>query len=243
MIKSVWFLLFFCSMTSYALPKGFVYLQDVAPDIVQEMRYATYHNFVGRPIKGYEQGQCILTKAAARQLARVQQVLEQAGYGLKVYDCYRPQMAVEDFIAWSQKPNQKAMKAEFYPKIDKKDFFKRGYVAEYSGHSRGSTVDLTVIQLPPKKQDSYHEGQVLSACYAPFGVRFRDNSIDMGTGFDCIDTRSHVMSPHISKTAHQNRMMLKAVMKKHGFRSYWKEWWHFTLRNEPYPAQYFNFPV
>ncbi len=238
----IW-LFFAYSSISYALPKGFFYLDAYAPDILQEMRYATHHNFVGRPIDGYQTGRCILTEAAARQLAGVQQKVKQSGYSLKVYDCYRPKRAVDDFIAWSQKPDEQAMKAEFYPKTDKKDFFRKGYVAKYSGHSRGSTVDLTLVKLPAREQAPYHQGQTLQACYAPVDVRFHDNSIDMGTGFDCFDTRAYPKSPKVSKKAYQNRMLLRRVMNRYGFRPYRKEWWHFTLRHEAYPRQYFNFVV
>jgi len=122
MKKVVTLVFIFYSMISYALPKGFVYLDTYAPDISQDMRYATVHNFVGRPINGYKEGRCILTEDAARQLVQVQKALQQSGYGLKVYDCYRPKRAVEDFIAWSKIPDEQAMKAEFYPKTNKKDF-------------------------------------------------------------------------------------------------------------------------
>lgn len=236
-------LMFFIATQSYALPEGFVYLEDYAPDIIQDMRYATHHNFVGRPIDGYLKGRCILTKAAAQKLSSVQSALAPLGYGLKVYDCYRPKRAVKDFIAWSQKPNQEAMKGEFYPRVAKRDFFRKGYVAKYSGHSRGSTVDLTMVKLPAKPQAVYHRGDSLQACYAPKEKRFKDNSVDMGTGFDCFDKKSYPSSRRIPKRAYQNRMRLRDVMKAHGFRPYRKEWWHFTLRNEPYRRQYFDFPV
>ncbi len=164
------------------------------------------------------------------------------GYTLKVYDCYRPKRAVEDLWTWSQNPELQSMKAEFYPNIDKKDLFKLGYIFKSSGHSRGSTVDLTMVKLPVKKQVKYTPNTPLIACFAPKGTRFHDNSIDMGTGFDCFDNRAYPMSKQISKTAHQNRMMLRSIMKRYGFMPYSKEWWHFTLDHEPY-KQYFDFPV
>jgi zinc D-Ala-D-Ala dipeptidase len=180
MMRILGFLLVFCSITSHALPRGFVCLDDYAPDILQDMRYATYHNFIGRPIAGYREGRCILTEPAARQLAKAEAAFKPLGYRLKVYDCYRPKRAVRDFITWSQKTNQQSMKAEFYPNVDKRDFFKKGYVAKYSGHSRGSTVDLTWVKLPLKEQEKYARNQALEACYAPVHTRFRDNSIDYG---------------------------------------------------------------
>jgi D-alanyl-D-alanine dipeptidase len=228
----------------FAIPSDFVYLSQYDPSILQDIRYAGYHNFVGRPIAGYETNECILTKAAARALSNVQKELLKSGYSLKVYDGYRPKMAVNDFIQWSRDPSQQQMKSEFYPNVDKKDFFKLGYVAARSGHSRGSTVDVTIVPIPTLSQTTYHQGQRLIACYAPYSQRFKDNSIDMGTGFDCMDAKSHPLNKTgIPLTAYQNRMLLRHVMEEHGFMPYSKEWWHFTLKNEPYPNTYFNFPI
>jgi len=197
----------------YALPNQFVYLKDVDPSILQEMRYAGYHNFIGRPIKGYETGTCILTKPAAQALSKVQHELLKQSLSLKVYDCYRPTMAVLDFITWSRDVKHQEMKQEFYPAINKADMFRLGYVAEKSGHSRGSTVDLTI------------------------------NSLEMGTNYDYMDTLSHADNREINAIAYQHRMLLRTLMMKHGFQPYEKEWWHFTLDNEPYPNTYFNFKV
>lgn len=239
-------LLLFCLLwnsTLYALPKGFVYLEDIAPGIIQEIRYATHHNFVGRPIAGYEAPRCILTRRAAHRLKAVQEEINEAGFSLKVYDCYRPIRASKDFADWSFDADDTVMKAEFYPNTNKRRFFKLGYVARHSGHNRGSTVDLTLVQLPERAQAKYKPGQRLTACYAPIKERFDDNSIDMGTGFDCFDKRARPSSRAIPKAAYHNRMKLRAVMKKHGFRPYYKEWWHFSLRDEPFPKTYFDFPV
>jgi zinc D-Ala-D-Ala dipeptidase len=231
--------------TANTLPQGFVYLKDIDPSIIQEIRYATYHNFVGRPIAGYEAEACILTKPAALALSRAQKELRQSGLSLKVYDCYRPQMAVDEFVAWSQKANQQEMKPEFYPRVNKKEFFKLGYVAEQSGHTRGSTLDVTIVALPPQSQAHYMQGEKLISCYAPYAQRFRDNSVDMGTGYDCMDKLAHNdNSPAaIGVVAWHYRMLLKALMEKNGFTAYQPEWWHFTLKNEPYPKTYFNFKV
>ncbi len=193
------------SASTFALPKGFVYLNDIDPSIKQEMRYAGNHNFMGRPFKGYETSQCILTQEAAESLAKIQAELHKSGLSLKVYDCYRPQMAVDDIIAWSKVPELQTMKAEFYPNVNKADFFTLGYVAEKSGHTRGSTIDLTIADM------------------------------DMGSAYDLLDPKSGVMNPH--------RLLLRNIMIKYGFNPYEKEWWHFTLKNEPYPETYFNFPI
>jgi D-alanyl-D-alanine dipeptidase len=231
------------SLTAKALPDGFVYLSDVEPSIQQDMRYASPHNFIGRPIKGYNKPVCILTKQAAEALENVQIKLTSMGYSLKVYDCYRPQMAVNDFYQWSLNPGDELMKAEFYPRTDKSQLFKLGYIAMQSGHSRGSTVDLTIVPLPIMAEATYQPGQKLVACYAPYTQRFKDNGIDMGTGYDCLDLAANVKNTYISKNAYQNRMMLQYIMMSNGFVPYDKEWWHFTLKKEPYPNTAFNFPV
>lgn len=223
-----------------ALPKHFVYLADIAPDILQDMRYAGSHNFVGRPIYGYEAKRCILTRHTALALAKVQQQLEPLQLSLKVYDCYRPTSAVNDFMIWSQERKDQRMKREFYPFINKRDLFKLEYIAARSGHSRGSTIDLTIVQLPVKKEGSYTQ---LQPCNANYAHRFRDNSIDMGSGFDCFDVISHYDAGTIPKKAYAHRKFLRAIMMKNGFIPYQREWWHFTLKQEDYPWTYFNFPV
>jgi D-alanyl-D-alanine dipeptidase len=225
------------------LPEGFVYLKDVAPDIVQDVRYAGDHNFLGRPVQGYQAPACILTKEAAQALKGVQADLRKQGLGLKVFDCYRPQRAVDDFVAWSADTADQATKAEFYPRVDKKDFFDLGYVAKKSGHSRGSTMDLTIIAWPPAPQAPYVKGQALTPCTGPYEQRFADGGLDMGTGFDCMDELSHSLSHKVSRLAQADRAKLRNLMVKHGFAPYEYEWWHFTLKNEPFPQTYFDFPV
>jgi zinc D-Ala-D-Ala dipeptidase len=236
-------LLILVSNSLYALPKGFVYLYDYAPSIIQEMRYASAHNFIGRPIKGYHKPKCILTKRTARQLAKVQASLLKKGYSLKVYDCYRPKQAVFDFYQWSKKPDDIKMKSEFYPREIKSNLFNKGYISKYSGHSRGSTVDLTIVNLKRLQQANYTPGQPLSACHSSIKKRFNDNSIDMGTGFDCLDKTASVFSKNITKRQRYHRYLLRKLMMQNGFYPYSKEWWHFTLRQEPFRRTYFNFKV
>ena len=224
-------------------PTDFLYLKNIDPSIQQDIRYAGYHNFVGRPIDGYQSSECILTQKAALALKAVQTELRQSGLGLKVYDCYRPTRAVRDFMHWSKDTHDQTMKNEFYPIVDKKNFFKLGYVAEQSGHSRGSTMDLTIVSAPLSSQSNYKTGQPLKPCTADYVHRFHDNSIDMGTGFDCMDEKSHNDNHHIPFIAYHNRQLLKQLMEKHGFVAYQPEWWHFTLKNEPYPNRYFDCEV
>ena len=174
---------------------GFVVLTDLDPRIHADIRYATPHNFVGRPITGYREPLCLLTRQAAEALRRVQDAALTGGHSLKVYDCYRPQPAVDDFVAWSKRPGEQQTKAEFYPDLAKNRLFADGYIGAPTAHSRGSTLDLTLVDEPAASQPPYRVGQPLVACTAPRGQRFADNSIDMGTGFDCFDPRAHTADP------------------------------------------------
>ena len=222
-------------------PAGFVALDEVDPTILQDMRYATAYNFVGRRIDGYRDPVCILHRRAARALKRAQEELKRQGYTLKVYDCYRPQRAVDHFVRWSENDNQR-MKREFYPRVDKARVFDLGYVARRSGHSRGSTVDLTLVRLPPKPQPRWSgETYGLTSCTARYRRRFPDNSLNMGTSYDCFDPRSHTFSS--AGRVKRNRLRLRRTMDRAGFAPYDNEWWHFTLRNERYPDRYLDFPV
>jgi D-alanyl-D-alanine dipeptidase len=222
-----------------AAAMGFVPLADVDATILQDMRYATNYNFVGRRIDGYRDPACILHRRAAKALRRAQKTVNEQGYTLKVYDCYRPQRAVDHFVRWSENGNQR-MKREFYPRVDKARVFDLGYVARRSGHSRGSTVDLTLVKLPADEQPRWSREEFgLVSCTAPRKRRFPDNSVNMGTSYDCFDTRSHTFSGR----ARENRLLLRRTMDRAGFEPYDNEWWHFTLRDERYPDRYFDFPV
>jgi D-alanyl-D-alanine dipeptidase len=229
--------------TAATLPQGFVYLQDVDPTIIQEMRYAGNHNFIGTKIDGYHAAKCILTNEAAQALAKVQAELQKSSLSLKVYDCYRPQRAVNRFISWAHDISDTKMKKEFYPRVDKTNLFKDGYISAKSGHSRGSTVDLTIVALPIAKPEIYHDGDQLRECYLPASKRFHDNSLDFGTGYDCLDILSHPANQQVGSKQKKNRLMLKSIMKKNGFRSLETEWWHYTLNNEPFSDQYFDFEI
>jgi len=225
------------------LQAGFVDLAAIAPDVVVDMRYAGADNFLGRPARGYGAARCLLTKEAARALAAAQREAAASGVGLLVYDCYRPQRAVDHFVRWAKDLADEKMKAEFYPNVAKDRLFADGYIAEKSGHSRGSTMDLTLVRLPPAFQRPYHPGEPLKACFAPRGQRFPDNTVDMGTGYDCFDPLAHTDNPAITGVARQNRDLLRSTMAAAGFRNLPEEWWHFTLNDEPFPDTYFDFPV
>jgi len=226
-----------------APPEAFVDLADVDPSILVEMRYTTSHNFIGRPIAGYNDPVCILSRQAAEVLSHVQSEVRRRGYTLKVYDCYRPQRAVDDFVAWGKRLGDQRMKREFYPRVDKRRVFKDGYIATQSGHSRGSTLDVTLVRRPPGPVGRYRRGQALVDCAAPRSARFRDNSIDMGTGYDCFDPLSHPFNARIGKVQRRNRLVLRRAMYREGFKGLETEWWHFTLRDEPFPETFFDFPV
>ncbi|WP_406046278.1 M15 family metallopeptidase [Micromonospora sp. NBC_00898] len=224
-------------------PADFVLLRDVEPSIRTDIRYATAHNFVGRPITGYPEPLCLLTRPAAEALRRVQAAALAEGRSLKVYDCYRPQRAVDDFVAWAKLPGEQQMKAEFYPDVAKSKLFADGYVGAPTAHSRGSTLDLTLVPVPPSDQPAYQPGLPLVACTAPAGRRFPDNSVDMGTGFDCFDPLAHTADPRVTGAARDNRELLKRLMTAQGFENYPNEWWHYRFTAEPYLKTYFDFPV
>lgn len=212
----------FCLVVSlfYAqLPEGFVYVEDVIPDMEVELRYFTSNNFVGKPIDGYNSNKLILTIESAQALKLVHEALREQNLCLKVYDAYRPQQAVNHFIRWARDLNDTINKNKFYPDVKKRNLFKEEYIASRSGHSRGSTVDLTII-----------DGNT--------GI-----PLDMGSAYDFFGQESWVDYEHITDKQKANRQLLQTFMLKFGFRNYPKEWWHFTLRGEPFPNTYFDFPV
>ncbi|QXL83847.1 M15 family metallopeptidase [Comamonas sp. NLF-1-9] len=209
-----------------------VALAPLAPTVVQDMRYFGPHNFVGRPIAGYEAPQCWLSQAAAQALARVQQDLAPHGLGLKVFDCYRPQQAVDDFVRWGADLADQRTKAEYYPRVPKSELFARGYIAEKSGHSRASTADLTLIV-----HDAARAARMLQ------GPLAAGHEVDMGSPFDLFDEQSHTEYAGLSAPVRHNRLWLRALMQQHGWRNLPEEWWHYTLVNEPWPERYFNVPV
>ncbi len=225
------------------IPEGFVDIKEVIPEIQLDIRYFGPHNFVGERVDGYLAPKCILTEEAAEALLKVQKDLEPFSLTLKIYDCYRPQRAVDHFVRWAKEIENIKTRKEFYPTVDKRNLFSDGYIDAKSGHSRGSTIDLTIVPFPVPKQEVYVPGQKLHECYLPFNKRFRDNSIDMGTGFDCFNNLSHTANKNIGYQQKINRLLLKTLMEKHGFKNYDLEWWHYTLKNEPYPDTYFDFAI
>lgn len=198
--------------------KGFVDLSAAVPGIRTEIRYATVHNLTGHPLAGYLAAKAIATREAADALARACHVVRQMGYGLLIYDAYRPQKAVDDFVRWSREAETGETKDEFYPELDKTELFPLGYIAERSGHSRGSTIDLTLT-----------DGG---------GV-----PVDMGTCFDFMGERSHHGAAGLTAAQRRNRAVLLDAMTRAGFTPYQNEWWHYRLADEPYPERYFDFDI
>jgi D-alanyl-D-alanine dipeptidase len=231
------------ALAGSALPRGFVYLRDVDPGIVQDIRYAGSHNFVGRPIRGYLAAECILSASAANALEKVQRMLAEKKFSLIVWDCYRPKRAVDDFVQWSRDPTHSEMKAEFYPRTDKTMLFALGYLARRSAHSRGSTVDLGIVASAFSSAPPPNPSQPLKACTSPKGERFEDGTIDFGTGYDCLDVLGNTSNALAGKIALHNRQTLKSYMKAAGFRPYAREWWHFELIHEPFNGDGFDFEV
>ena len=200
-------------------PSGFVLLSDHIPGIIQEIRYFTTYNFVGERVDGYEEPIALLTIEAARCLKEVSNTANVMGYRLKIFDAYRPVRAVKHFVMWGLEDLDQRMKPFFYPDLDKRDLFNRGYIATQSTHSRGSTVDLTLLNMETGKE------------------------LDMGSPFDFFGPVSHPDYMNITKEQFDNRMILRKLMLESGFEPIDCEWWHFTLKNEPYPETYFDFPV
>jgi D-alanyl-D-alanine dipeptidase len=221
MKKLFLFLIFNISLFSFAqdLPEGFVYLSDLDKSIQLELRYFSNNNFIGKPIDGYHKNCIIVTKESAKALLKVQQVLLKKGFSLKIFDAYRPQQAVNHFVRWAKVLNDTLKKQEYYPKVQKSQLFKRGYISSRSGHSRGSTVDLTIVNKKTGKE------------------------LNMGSPYDFFGEKSHPLSKNIGVEEKKNRFLLRRLMTEHGFRPYKNEWWHFTLRHEPFPTTYFNFAI
>ncbi len=210
------------SLSNYAqqkLPKGFSYVNDISPSIQRELRYCSHNNFIGIPVDGYNEDTLITSTATAKALKKVQDDLLLKDFSLKVFDAYRPQTAVNHFVRWARVLNDTVMKQSYYPLVNKRHLFKLGYISSKSGHSRGSSVDLTIVNLKTGEE------------------------LDMGSPYDFFGKSSHITYKNLTKQQQQNRTLLQKTMVKYGFRPYKNEWWHFTLRNEPFPKTYFDFPI
>lgn len=204
---------------SQSLPKEFVYLNKIDPSIQIDLRYITDNNFIGSPIDGYQKKVIITTLPTAEALHKIQTELLKDSLSLKIFDAYRPQQAVDHFMKWAKKPNDTLKKSQFYPNVKKSALFKKGYIAKKSSHTRGSTVDVTIVDLK------------------------KGEALDMGSSFDFFGKISHPFSTKINTMQKKNRMTLRAIMVKYNFKPYDQEWWHFTLKGEIFPNTYYNFFV
>ena len=212
-------ILTYVSISSQKIPRGFVILSNIDDTIQSELRYLGTNNFIGTPIDGYYKNCVIVTKETAFALKKVQQILLKKGLSLKIFDAYRPQQSVDHFVRWGKVLNDTLMKKKYYPDVPKSKLFEQGYIALKSGHSRGSTVDLTIVQRTSGKE------------------------LDMGSIYDFFGEESHPSFKKINTHQQKNRLYLREIMLKNGFKPYENEWWHFTLKKEPFPKTYFNFPV
>jgi len=201
------------------LPKGFDYIHNTIPDIQLELRYFGNDNFIGKPIDGYNNNVAIMSTEAIKALKKVQDELKQYNLSIKIFDGYRPQQSVNHFVRWAKQLGDTLNKKKFYPKVKKQHLFQEGYISSKSGHSRGSTLDMTLVDLYTGKE------------------------LDMGSPWDFFGPESWVANLQLTSQQRANRMLLQTIMRKHGFKYYAKEWWHFTLANEPFPDTYFDFPI
>jgi D-alanyl-D-alanine dipeptidase len=220
------------------LPPGFVYLRDLDSSIQQDIRYATVDNFTGRPLSGYGAAECILRREAAEALKRVQADLARENLSLKVYDCYRPTRAARAMAAWAHDGDDSEATRRFYPALHKRNLFALGYIAAQSRHSTGTAVDLTLVKLPVMPAPRFEPTGRYGPCNGPADKRAPDNSIDMGTSFDCFDIRSYSMSSAIAPEQRRWRGALSAAMHRHGFSNYFREWWHYSFTGASEPRAY-----
>jgi zinc D-Ala-D-Ala dipeptidase len=224
-----------------ALPGGFVYLRDIDPSIIQDMRYAGPNNFVGRPLAGYAAAECVVKRDVGLSLKRIQQRLAPRKLSLKMLDCYRPVRAVHAMWAWAQNGREIPGERRFNPAFRKQDLFRLGYIATHSGHSTGAALDLTLVDLAADNSAWFDPAKAYADCTAPVEARAPEGSIDMGTGYDCTDLKGHTAASSITPEQRRWRKELVAAMRAEGFVNYSKEWWHFSLPGAGGPA--YDFPI
>jgi zinc D-Ala-D-Ala dipeptidase len=222
-----------------ALPGGFVYLRDIDPTIIQDIRYASSNNFIGRPMHGYEAPECVVKREVGLKLKAIQAELAKRKLSLKMFDCYRSTRATADMLAWSR--DSKDSGRRFNPKFDKRDLFRLGYISSYSQHSTGAALDLTLVDLTADNSAAFDPTKTYADCTAPVVLRAPEGSIDMGTGYDCTDPKGHTASGAITVEQRHWRQELVAAMRSQGFVNYWREWWHFSLPGAVWPS--YDFPI
>ena len=223
------------------LPAGFVYLRNIDPTIIQDMRYAGSNNFVGRPLRGYEAAECVVKREVGALLKSIQEELALQKLSLKMFDCYRPTRAVADMVAWSRDGRETVASKRFNPAFGKADLFRLGYIATHSGHSTGAALDLSLVDLKVDNSATFDPARDYGDCTANVNLRAPDGSVDMGTGYDCTDVKSHTAAKSITAAQRKWRQTLVLVMARRGFVNYSKEWWHFSLPGAG--GQAYDFPI
>lgn len=224
------------------IPPGFVALRTIDPTIRQDMRYAGSNNFTGQALPGYYANACLLRRPAVLALKGVQADLAKQGLSLKVYDCYRPTRAVAAMARWATDVKAPPDTGNFYPGLKKSRLFALGYIASHSAHSRGVAVDLTLVPRDAPPEPPYDASKHYGTCVEPANTRAPDNSLDMGTSFDCFSTRSYTHSPMITSEQRARRQILLRAMTRHGFKNYRREWWHFSYPSADTRMEY-DFPI
>jgi D-alanyl-D-alanine dipeptidase len=223
------------------MPAGFVYLRDVDPTIIQDMRYAGSNNFVGRPLKGYDAAECVVKREVGALLKSVQEELALQNLSLKMFDCYRPTRAVADMVAWSRDGKETPAQKRYSPAFNKADLFRLGYIATRSGHSTGAALDLTLVDLKADNSAVFDPTKDYGDCTANVNLRAPDGGVDMGTGYDCADVKSHTAAKSTTAAQRRWREKLVLLMARRGFVNYSKEWWHFSLPGAG--GQAYDFPI
>ena len=217
------------SASAQTLPGGFVFLREIDPSILQDIRYAGSNNFMGRRVAGYDAAECVVKRGVGLALKRVQQELASRKLSLKLLDCYRPARAVRDMAAWARDGQETPAQRRYNPAFSKRDLFRLGYIAEVSGHSTGAAVDLTLVDLRAGASPAFDPARAYADCTAPENLRAPEASVDMGTGYDCSDVKAHTVSASVTPAQRRWRDTLLSVMARQGFVNYSKEWWHFSL--------------
>ena len=218
-----------------------MFLRDIDPSIIQDIRYAGSNNFVGRPLAGYDSAECVVKRDVGLALKSIQQALAPQELSLKMLDCYRPARAVHDMVQWAQNGRETPAERRYNPAFSKKDLFRLGYIAERSGHSTGAAVDLTLVDLKADHSAAFDPNKEYADCTAPASARAPEASVDMGTGYDCSDLMAHTAAKSVTPAQRRSRNMLVAAMAQQGFVNYSKEWWHFSLPGAGGPA--YDFPI
>jgi len=222
-------------------PSDFVYLRDIDPTIIQDIRYATSNNFTGHRLPGYDAPECVVKRAVGLRLKAIQQELAKQDLSLKMFDCYRPTRAVADMVVWSRNGKETPLEHRYNPSFSKADLFRLGFIAHHSGHSTGAALDLTLVDLKADNSASFDPNKDYADCAAPVAARAPEGSVDMGTGYDCTDPRAYTAASSITPAQRRWRTLLVAAMARQGFVNYAKEWWHFSLPGAHGPA--YDFPI